>query len=291
MTPGSDPYRTLGLNPGATPAEVKRAYRRLAKAYHPDNAGERALPRFLAVQAAYERLTADQPGGAWPATRRQTARRPASEGPGAAPPGRAWGADPERARATRESGGPSKRTRPAGAPAGAGRGPTRRTRPKATIGSTSYDGTENEPFEPGWAGATWYGADSGTYWTINPKEYADPRKHGPEYLARARRNRPLADGAGEPEDVFDPGPPAPAGESSSSPRQPDSAGRPGSAERVEPVAGDVRAPSSPVRAARLEPAPGQPGDAAARRDSPGSVAARALQAVIALARRSRTMRP
>ena len=64
MTPATDPYRTLGLNPGATPAEIKRAYRRLAKAYHPDSAGERALPRFLAIQAAYERLTAGQPGGA-----------------------------------------------------------------------------------------------------------------------------------------------------------------------------------------------------------------------------------
>jgi len=43
------------------------------------------------------------------------------------------------------------------------------------------------PFEPDWAGADWYGAPSGTYWTLNPKEYADPRKHGPEYQARARR--------------------------------------------------------------------------------------------------------
>ena len=62
MTPASDPYRTLGLDPGATSAEIKRAYRRLAKAYHPDSAGERALPRFLAIQAAYERLTSGQPG-------------------------------------------------------------------------------------------------------------------------------------------------------------------------------------------------------------------------------------
>jgi len=27
-----DPYRTLGLEPGASPAEIKRAYRRLAEA-------------------------------------------------------------------------------------------------------------------------------------------------------------------------------------------------------------------------------------------------------------------
>ena len=38
-----DPYRTLGLTPGASQAEIKRAYRHLAKLYHPDSAGERAL--------------------------------------------------------------------------------------------------------------------------------------------------------------------------------------------------------------------------------------------------------
>jgi len=55
------------------------------------------------------------------------------------------------------------------------------------MGSTSYDGADSEPFEPDWGGASWYGTTSGTYWTLNPKEYADPRKHGPEYQARARR--------------------------------------------------------------------------------------------------------
>ena len=63
----------------------------------------------------------------------------------------------------------------------------RRTPNKATPYSTSYEAVDEEPFEPGWSGATWYGASSGTYWTINPKEYADPRKHGPEYQRRARR--------------------------------------------------------------------------------------------------------
>ena len=58
---------------------------------------------------------------------------------------------------------------------------------KATLGSTSYDGADASQFEPDWGGASWYGTTSGTYWTINPKEYADPRKHGPEYQARARR--------------------------------------------------------------------------------------------------------
>ena len=31
-----DPYRVLGLNAGATDDEVKAAYRKLAKQYHPD---------------------------------------------------------------------------------------------------------------------------------------------------------------------------------------------------------------------------------------------------------------
>ena len=54
--PLGDPFRVLGLEPGAPMADVKRAYRRLAKAYHPDSAGEEALPRFLAIHEAYERL-------------------------------------------------------------------------------------------------------------------------------------------------------------------------------------------------------------------------------------------
>ena len=45
MAPDADPYRTLGLARGAPLAEVKRAYRRLAKANHPDAAGESAFKR------------------------------------------------------------------------------------------------------------------------------------------------------------------------------------------------------------------------------------------------------
>ena len=32
----SDPYKVLGLSPDATDEEVKAAYRKLAKKYHPD---------------------------------------------------------------------------------------------------------------------------------------------------------------------------------------------------------------------------------------------------------------
>ncbi len=287
----NDPYRTLGLEPGASLDDVKRAYRRLAKRYHPDAAGEQATERFLAIHVAYEAIVGPtRPGG------RRSASRPTT---------RPWEADPNRARATRDSyrtrstrpgprpeygttgdpaadgrrgqardgagagawwkrGAPGDPTgtgstsagptgagasqRPgtrrapgarggtgagAGDPAAGGsaaggsgrsthrtsRGPRagRRsgTRRKATLNSTSYDEAAHEPFEPGWEGGSWYGPSSGTYWTINPKEYADPRKHGPEYQARARRaagTEPRTPGApadaapdGQPASVTDDG--------------------------------------------------------------------------------------
>jgi DnaJ domain len=230
----SDPYRILGLEPGASQADVKRAFRRLAKAYHPDSAGEAALPRFLAIHQAYEILTNTRPstriGG-------RAGSTPASE-----PWREPWRADPARARAARdqararrprsgaatgdgengasrgpgEPGGTRRRTSTSGAApgrpgpgrpgpsastgsgtraggadrrTGAGEsrsGARRRTTRKASLGSTSYD-EARDPADPTWAGASWYGPTSGEYWTVNPREYADPRKHGPEYQSRARR--------------------------------------------------------------------------------------------------------
>jgi hypothetical protein len=61
------------------------------------------------------------------------------------------------------------------------------------MGSTSYD-EARDVNDPTWSGASWYGPSSGEYWIVNPREYADPRKHGPEYQQRARR--PLADAQG-----------------------------------------------------------------------------------------------
>ncbi|MEP6639201.1 MAG: DnaJ domain-containing protein [Chloroflexota bacterium] len=243
MAPDADPYRTLGLSRGATPEEVKAAYRRLAKANHPDAAGEAALPRFLAIQTAYEQLiggfrlgrgrrTASAPRRPWEAERDGTDAtrrayggrgRTAQPGTGAAPGPTGPAGSSSRQGA---AGGPGSGPAPAGGsaasgegrPRGRGRagepgatgsrpgrrrayeprpgggtsdepGRTSRSRPpnKATFGSTSYDGADSGPFEPDWGGASWYGTTSGTYWTLNPKEYADPRKHGPEYQARARR--------------------------------------------------------------------------------------------------------
>ena len=52
----TDPYSVLGLSPGASQEEVKRAYRRLAKKYHPDlNPGDaEAARKMQQINAAYE---------------------------------------------------------------------------------------------------------------------------------------------------------------------------------------------------------------------------------------------
>ncbi len=56
-------YTTLGIEPAATDADIKKAYRQMAKKYHPDtvaNLGEdvkkKATEKFRAVNEAYEEL-------------------------------------------------------------------------------------------------------------------------------------------------------------------------------------------------------------------------------------------
>jgi DnaJ-class molecular chaperone len=50
-----DPYEVLGLAKTASAGEVKSAYRRLAKKYHPDQSKEpRAKEKFAEINAAYE---------------------------------------------------------------------------------------------------------------------------------------------------------------------------------------------------------------------------------------------
>jgi len=53
-----DLYALLGLAPGATPADIKRAYRRLSRRYHPGiNPGDRAAENlFKRISEAYETL-------------------------------------------------------------------------------------------------------------------------------------------------------------------------------------------------------------------------------------------
>ncbi len=50
-------FAILGLNPGASETEIKKAYRRLARKYHPDvSTLPDAEERFLEITEAYDRL-------------------------------------------------------------------------------------------------------------------------------------------------------------------------------------------------------------------------------------------
>jgi len=150
-------WRVLGLPARPSALAVKIAFRRLAKSTHPDaiGGGEATTLQFARITEAYDVALADAiaagrlvgPGRGQPPARPAPATRRAVQPP-----------------------------RPK-----SGAQPTASARP----GSTTYDGATEE--EPVWDGAAWVGADSGTYWTVNPREYADPRKHGPEYRARGKR--------------------------------------------------------------------------------------------------------
>lgn len=53
-----DPYKVLGVSPNATDDEIKQAYRRLARQYHPDrNPGDQEAARKMQeVNAAYDQI-------------------------------------------------------------------------------------------------------------------------------------------------------------------------------------------------------------------------------------------
>ena len=63
----NDPYKTLGVSENASNEEIKKAYRDLARKYHPDNYHDNPLAdlaqeKMKEINAAYEQITKERSG-------------------------------------------------------------------------------------------------------------------------------------------------------------------------------------------------------------------------------------
>lgn len=79
-------FRELGLQPGASEAEIKAAWRRLVSRWHPDrNASQAAVEKMQRINQAFELLQAAAAGAEEPAAPAQSASPPPPPAPPSAP--------------------------------------------------------------------------------------------------------------------------------------------------------------------------------------------------------------
>ena len=88
VDPRIDHYKVLGVKSDASADDIKRAYRKLAKKYHPDSTGgdKKAETKFKEVSTAYDVLSDPEKRAEYDALR-AGGGQPFGAGPGAAPGG------------------------------------------------------------------------------------------------------------------------------------------------------------------------------------------------------------
>ncbi len=69
----NDPYSVLGVSQNASDEEIKKAYRELARKYHPDNYHDNPLAdlaqeKMKQINEAYDMITKNRSGGSWRAS-------------------------------------------------------------------------------------------------------------------------------------------------------------------------------------------------------------------------------
>src|SRR5579863_8625046 len=89
-----DPYTVLGVAKTADAAEIKKAFRKLAKKFHPDQSSDpKAKEKFAEVSSAYEIVGDEKKRGAYDRGEIDAEGKPrfqGFEGFGAGGPGASW---------------------------------------------------------------------------------------------------------------------------------------------------------------------------------------------------------